>query len=103
MSQFNSDNIESLTVTAINAASYLDACDEGAKTIRLDPGYYQACGKVLKEIFSLLDPHLNFPTLLEHSPAARDVAESMQISRRIEISRQVYFPELSTLLHRAAV
>jgi hypothetical protein len=103
MSHFNADNIESLTVTAINAASYLDACDEGAKTVRLDAGYYQACGRVLREIFVLLDPHLNFPILLEHSPAARDVAESLKISRRIEISRRGYFPELATVLHRAAI
>ena len=98
MTYFTPDNIESLTVSAISAAAYLDACDEGAKTVRLDPSYYLACGKVLGQIFSLLDPVLLFPILLEHS-----VAESVQISRRIGVSRLCYYPELSVVLNRAAV
>lgn len=103
MTYFTPDNIESLAVTAISAAGYLDACDEGITTVRLDPSYYQACGKVLGHIFSLLDPVLHFPILLEHSAAARDVAESVQISRRIGVSRLCFYPELSFVLNRAAV
>lgn len=103
MTYFTPDNIESLAVTAISAAAYLDACDEGIKTVRLDPIYYLACGKVLRQIFSLLDPVLHFPRLLEHSAAARDIAESVQISRRIGVSRLCYYPELSIVLSRAAV
>jgi len=103
MTYFTPDNIESLAVSAISAAAYLDACDDGAKTVRLDPSYYLACGKVLRQIFSLLDPGLYFPILLKHSAAACDVAESVQISRRIGVSRLCYYPELSAVLNRAAV
>lgn len=103
MTYFTPDNIESLAVSAISAAAYLDACDEGIKTVRLDPSYYLTCGKVLGQIFSFLDPALHFPILLEHSAAARDVAESVQISRRIGVSRLCYYPELSVVLNRAAV
>jgi len=103
MTYFSPDNIESLAVSAISAAAYLDACDEGAKTVRLDPIYYLACGKVLRQVFSMVDPVLRFPILLEHSAAARDVAESVQINRRIGVSRLCYYPELSVVLNRAAV
>lgn len=102
MTYFTPDNIESLAVTAISAAAYLDACDEGAKTTRLDPGYYQACGNVLRQIFSLIDPTRHFARILEHSAAARDVAESVRISSRLGLSRHSYYPELVLALHRAA-
>jgi len=103
MSHFSQDNIESLAVSAISAATYLDACDAGAHKVRLDPRYYQACGNVLRQIFSLLDPETNFPILLQQSPAARDVAESLKIGQRIGLSRLGYYPELTVVLNRAAV
>jgi len=103
MSSFSQDNIESLAVSAIRAAAYLDACDDGARTVRLDPAYYRACGNVLRQIFALLDPASHFPILLEHSAAARDVAESLTIGQRIGLSRLAYYPELTVLLNRAAV
>ncbi|KAB2926548.1 MAG: hypothetical protein F9K30_06390 [Dechloromonas sp.] len=103
MTTLSPDNIESLTVSAIRAAAYLDACDAGASMVRLDPDYYQACGKVLREIFALLDPHLHFPVLLEESAAAREMAESLSIGRRIGISRLGYYPELAVVINRAAV
>lgn len=102
MTYFTPDNIESLAVSAISAAAYLDACDEGAANTRLDPGYYLACGNVLRQIFSLIDPSHNFPRLLEHSAAARDIAESVRISRRLGLSRLGYYPELVLALNRAA-
>lgn len=103
MSSFSQDNIESLAVSAIRAAAYLDACDDGARTVRLDPTYYQACGNVLRLIFALLDPAKHFPVLLEYSTAARDTAEALKIGQRIELSRLGYYPELTVLLNRAAV
>ncbi|MBS1197480.1 MAG: hypothetical protein H6R18_1265 [Proteobacteria bacterium] len=103
MSHFSPDNIESLAVSAISAAAYLDACDNGARTVRLDPNYYLACGNVLQQIFSLIDPCLHFPILLEQSAAARDVVESLRIGRRIGISRLGYYPELAVVLNRASV
>lgn len=103
MTPLTSDNIESLAVTAIRAAAYLDACDDGAKAIRLDPRYYQACGKLLREIFVLLDPSQYFPVLLDQSAAARETAEALRIGRLIDISRLGYYPELTVVLNRAAV
>lgn len=102
MSNFSPDNIDSLGVSAISAAAYLDACDQNNPTTRLDPRYYQACGKVLMAVFSMLDPDIHFPILLKQSAAARDIAESLRIGRLIGISRLGYYPELSIVLHRAA-
>jgi len=103
MNPLTTNHIESFAVSAIRAAAYLDACDCGtAPKVRLDAAYYQACAKVLREIFVLLDPHRHFPVLLEQSPAAREIAESLEIARRIEISRLGYFPELTATLYRAA-
>lgn len=102
MNPLTHNHIESFAVSAIRAAAYLDACDCGTPKVRLDAGYYQACAKVLREIFVLLDPYRHFPVLLEQSPSAREVAESLQIARRIEISRLGYFPELTVTLNRAA-
>ncbi|WP_306607694.1 hypothetical protein [Azonexus sp.] len=103
MSLLSPEKIEYLAVTAIRAAIYLDACDQGNRNVRLDPACYLACGRALKEIFSVLNPLQHFVVLLQQSPAAREVAESLEIQHRIEISRLGYFPELSIILHRAAV
>lgn len=103
MRHFTPDNIDVLAVSAISAAAYLDACDQGGQTSQLDPRCYQACGKVLKEIFSMLDPAIHFPILIEQSAAAREVAESLRIGKLISISRLGYYPELSILLNRASV
>lgn len=102
MTLFTPDNIESLAVSAVRAATYLDACDAGAMAVRLDPSYYQACGRVLREIFALLDPGQHFAVLLDQSAAAREVAEALNIGRRIGISRLGYYPELTVALNRAA-
>lgn len=102
MTPLNDSHIESFSVSAIRAAAYLDACDSGATDVRLSASYYQACGKVLNEMFALLDPHQYFPVLLERSPAAREIAESIQINRRIQVSRLGYYPELTATLNRAA-
>lgn len=102
MSNFNQQDLDSLGASASTAAAYLDACDEGAKAVQLDPAYYMACGNLLKQIFSLLDAYNDFPRLLEHSVAARDVAESIRIGYKIETSRLSFYPELSVLMNRAA-
>lgn len=92
--------IKSLAVAACTAATYLDACDGGARHVRLDPGYYRACGGLLLALFSACDPVRDFPELLERSAAAREVLESLRIGRRLEISLGGYFPELAALLNR---
>lgn len=102
MFQFNEIEIESLGATASSAAAYLDDCDEGAEHVQLDAAYYQACGDLVKQIFTMLDPRLAFPILLEHSAAAREIAESIKIGQRIEISRLGFYPELTVILNRAA-
>ena len=103
MSNFNQHDLDSLGASASRAAAYLDACDEGATDVRLDPAYYLACGNLLKQIFSLLDAYNDFPRLLEHSAAARDVAESITIAYKIETSCLGFYPELSVLMNRVAV
>lgn len=102
MSLFSQADLNSLEATAISAAAYLDACDEGAQQVKLDAAYYQACGNLLRQIFSVVDAKDAFPRLYEHSLAAREVAESIKIGQRINVSLLGYYPELSLLLNRVA-
>src|SRR5574343_403153 len=95
---FSPSALVTLATTANTAAAYIDACDSGAQHVRLDPAYYQNCGLLLYKIFSMLDARLTFPSLLEQSAAARDVAESIQIGRRLEVSTLGYYPRLSARL-----
>jgi hypothetical protein len=39
-------------------------------------------------------------SLLEQSAAVREVAETIQIGRRIELNSRVFYPELAVLLNR---
>lgn len=93
-------HLQALENTAITVSAYLDACDSGAKHVRLDPAYYKACGELLLTVFALVDPYQAFPGLLEMSAAAREVAESLHIGHRLEVSRLGYYPELSAVLNR---
>jgi hypothetical protein len=102
MAHLTDSHIESFSVSAIRAAEYLDACDNGEVGLPLNARYYQACGKVLRELFALLDPEQHFPVLLERSPAAREIAESMVIDRHLRVSALGYYPELTATLNRAA-
>jgi hypothetical protein len=102
MSYFTQDNLSALEATATTAAAYLDACDSGARFVRLDPAYYCACGRLLVKILSLVDASKNFPTLLEQSAAVREVVDSIQIGRRIDLNSRVFYPELAVLLNRVA-
>jgi hypothetical protein len=103
MTYLSQTDVSALEVTAMTAADYLDACDAGAKTVRLDPAYYQACGNLLMKIFLVANAHQNFPELLERSISARDIAESVEIGSRIKFSRLGYYPELSVVLNRASL
>lgn len=103
MSCFSESELSALMETATTAAAYLDACDGGAKFVRLDPTYYQACGKLLMNIFAVVDRDEAFKPLLAESAAARSAVESVEIERRLELSRLGYYPELSIVLNRAAV
>ncbi len=103
MTYLSPTDVSALEETAMTAADYLDACDARAKTVRLDPTYYKACGNLLMKIFLVANARQNFPELLERSSAARDVAESVEIGRRIKLSRLGYYPELSLILNRASL
>ena len=94
-------DLNAMEVSAIAAATYLDACDNGSQQ-SLNPAYYKACGKLLATIFSVVDPKDAFPRLLEHSPAAREAVETVEINHRIAVSRLGYYPELSITLNRAS-
>jgi len=100
MIALNQMDIDRLQETATTAATYLDACDDGARFVRLDPTYYKACGHLLLTIFAVTDAARAFPCLLEHSPAAREAAESVEIARRIGISRLGYYPQLTVAMNR---
>lgn len=102
MSYFTQDNLTALEATATTAAAYVDACDAGALFVRLDPTYYRSCGSLLFNILSLVNASKDFPSLMEQSAAAREVAESIQIGRRMELNSRVFYPELAVLLNRAA-
>lgn len=93
-------DLESLAATASRAAAYIDDCDAGACGVRLDPDYYQACSHVLVQIFRVCDASHDFPMLLEHSAAAREVDEALRIERRIELNRPGFYPELDTVILR---
>ena len=103
MTYLSQSNLNALEATATTAAAYVDACDGGAKFVRLDPAYYQACGRLLMRIFSVANAREAFPDLLERSAAARDIAESVEIGQRIKLSRRVYYPQLAVILNRASL
>ncbi len=103
MTYLSQSDVSALETTAMKAADYLDACDAGAKTVQLDPAYYQACGNLLMKIFLVVKARQNFPELLERSSAARDVAEAVDIEHRIMLSRVGYYSELSLILNRASL
>lgn len=87
MPSFDQSTLQSLEASAAAAAAYLDACDSGTGEARLDAEYYQACGDLLMKIFLLVDAEKVFPALVERSPAAREVVDSIQLQRRIEGAR----------------
>ena len=102
MTYCNQLDIESLAATASRAAAYIDDCDSGARNVRLDPDYYQACSHVLIQIFKVCDAHRDFPLLLEHSAAAREVGESLRLGHLIDTGRSAHFPALEAILKRSA-
>ena len=102
MFSFNRITLQALEATATTSAAYLDACDSGARFCQLDPAYYKACGNVLVRIFALVDPDQAFPGLVAHSAAARELALARRITHRLEVSRLGFYPQLATLLNRAA-
>jgi hypothetical protein len=102
MPYFTPAQLASLQATAATAATYLDACDCDARYVRLDPVHYRTCGELLARIFSVVDAQQIFPTLLQDSPAAREIAESIEISRHLAVSPLVYYPELTALIYRIA-
>lgn len=103
MTYLSPSQLKSLAVTATTAATYLDACDNGAKFVRLDPAYYQACARLLKTIFTVADTAHAFPDLLSQSPSARSTVESQEMEHHLRISRSGYYPELAAILTRASV
>ena len=103
MSHLSLTDLSALESTATTAAAYLDACDSGAKFVRLDPTYYQACGNLLLRIFSVVSAYEAFPGLVAQSNAARDVAEAVEMGYKIEVSRLAYYPQLAAILSRASV
>lgn len=102
MSNLSQIDLNALEATATSVAAYLDACDGGAKFVRLDPVFYRACGHLLTTIFLVVNADKEFPWLLKQSAAAREVAESIQIGRRIAVSRLIYYPHLAAILTRAS-
>jgi hypothetical protein len=100
MPNFTPAQLASLQATATTAAGYLDVCDSGTGYVRLDPMHYRTCGELLAKIFDVVDARQAFPALLRHSPAAREMAESMEINRHLVTSRLVYYPELTALIYR---
>ncbi|MDP3538865.1 MAG: hypothetical protein Q8S26_09190 [Azonexus sp.] len=102
MSNLSQIDLTALEATATSAAAYLDACDGGAKFVRLDPVFYRACGHLLMTIFAVANANEDFPWLVKQSAAAREIAESIQIGRRIEVSRLGYYPQLAAILTRAS-
>lgn len=102
MSHLSPTELRSLEASATTAAAYLDACDSGARFVHLEPEYYRTCGNLLTTIFSATDARITFPGLLAQSAAAREIAENIEIGRRIGISRLGYYPQLSAVINRVS-
>lgn len=102
MPNLSQKNLCALEATARTAASYLDACDGGARYVRLDPAYYQACGNLLMTIFTAIDANRYFPDLMDESAAAREAVRSLEMTQHLNISRLAYYPQLAAILGRAA-
>jgi hypothetical protein len=102
MTYLSPSQLRSLAETSTTAAAYLDACDNGARFVRLDPAYYQACARLLKTIFAVTDAANIFPDLLSQSPAARNAADSLEMEHHIRISRTGYYPRLAAILTRVS-
>lgn len=102
MSGPNKNTLRALEAVAHTSAAYLDACDAGAPTQRLDPGYYRACGDLLARAFALEGAEQNFRALREGSAAAREIADAVQLGQRLETGRQRAYPLLAALLSRLA-
>lgn len=102
MAYFTPGQLASLEATATAAAAYLDICDCGSRYVRLDPVHYRTSGELLVRIFSMVDARQAFPMLIQQSAAAREVAESADISRHLSVSRLGFYPELSALFFRVA-
>lgn len=100
MTYFTAAQLASLEASAATAAEYLDICDSGIPSSRLDPGHYRTCAELLAKIFYAVDARLVFPALLKQSAAAQEMAESVEIERHLTISRLVYYPELAALICR---
>jgi hypothetical protein len=103
MTHLSPSQIRSLAETSATAANYLDACDNGAKFVRLDPAYYQTCARLLTTIFTVVDSADTFTDLLSRSPSARNAAESLEMEHHLRISRTGYYPRLAAILARASV
>ncbi len=84
MSGLEKTTLLALKATAIASAAYLDACDSGGCSGALSPEYYRLCGDLLTKIFTLVDAESHFPDLLRNSPAAREIAEGVWLTRLIE-------------------
>lgn len=102
MTYFTTAQLASLEVTAITAAEYLDICESGLQPAKFDAEQYRTCAELLSKIFYVVDASKVFPMLLKQSEAAREMAESVQIERRISISRLVFYPELAALINRVS-
>ena len=101
-SELGPHSLKAFESTAVVAAAYLDACDAGITHIHLDPDHYRDCATLLSRMFALFDPAHHFPTLLEHSPAAREIAEGIVMGGRLDTSCLIYYPQLAAFLGRVA-
>lgn len=100
MPLFSSGVLVSFQATATSCANYLDACDAGQ--IPLNADRYRAYAQLLVKIFALIDPYHHFPGLLRQSPAAREIAETQQVTHRLQTDRKGIYPELSEILQRVS-
>ncbi len=100
MPLFSSGVLISFQTTAASSANYLDACDAGQ--IPLNADRYRAYAQLLVKIFALIDPNRHFPGLLRQSPAAREVAEALHVTHRLQTDRKGIYPELSEILQRVS-
>lgn len=92
--------LTSARAKAYASALYLDQYEGGGSRNGMSALDYREHAQTLKQILAQGPSRYTFSDLLRNSPAAREVAEGLELERRIETSRKAHCPVLNTLLTR---
>jgi hypothetical protein len=92
--------LNSARAKAYASALYLDQYEEGGFREGMSALNYREHAQTLKQILAQGPSRYTFSDLLRNSPAAQEIAEGLELERRIEVSRAAHCPVLNTLMKR---